>query len=400
MSAAERPGPDWGLEDWLAWQQALHPRAIDLGLDRVRRVWRRLGIGPGDARVVTVAGTNGKGSCVEALQALARAGGRRVGCYSSPHLWHYRERIRIDGQPVTDAQIVAAFQQIEAVRGDVSLSYFEFGTLAALWLFAQQALELWVLEVGLGGRLDAVNLIDADVSVVTSIGLDHAEYLGSDLAGIAREKLAVGRVGRPLWLGRGIPAAPVEDARRQGIEVRLLDSAALPSLRCPKALVADNLQLAVLALQSLQLLPDAAATRHALENLKLPGRCERRSLGEAELILDVAHNREAARHLAEYLQALTPRRPTTMVFAALADKPVEDMTAELDPLADQWLLVPLDSERALSPAQLATRLRGAAPVQCCQSMAQALEQVRKSGGRGVVWGSFLTVALAGELTHG
>ncbi len=399
-----RPGPAWRLDDWLDWQQQLHPRAIDLGLDRVRKVWQKLDLDVRPARIVTVAGTNGKGSCVEALQALALAGGRQVGCYSSPHLWRYNERIRINGHSVGDAEIISAFEQVEAARADVSLSYFEYGTLAALCLFARQTLDLWVLEVGLGGRLDAVNLLDADVAVVTSVGLDHAEYLGSDLAGIAREKLAIGRPGRPLLLGRDLPREAVEDARRAGRQVKMLDETALPaalgSIRWPPGLVTDNLQLAVLALQSLQALPDWPATRRALEQLTLPGRCELRRLEDSELILDVAHNREAAHHLAEYLRTLPPRRPTTMVFAALGDKPVEDMTAELDPLADQWLLVPLDSERALSPAQLAGRLRVSGPVRCCASMAEALDQVRGSRGRGVVWGSFLTVAQAGEMCNG
>ena len=395
------PGDGASLQHWLDWQCRLHPRSIDLGLERIRVVWQQMGVDIGTARVVSIAGTNGKGSCAAALEALTRAGGQRVGCFTSPHLWRYNERIRIDGRCVDDAEIIRAFERIDQARGDVSLSYFEFGTLAALWLFAQARLDLWILEVGLGGRLDAVNLIDADLAIVTSVGLDHAEYLGTDLEQIAAEKLAIGRRDRKLLAGDTVPSEAMERARGQGMHVvplRDLRSQAR-AVPVPPGLLASNVQLAWLAAKELDMLPPAAAMHAALAELRLPGRCERRQWQGLELILDVAHNREAAAHLAEYLRNLPPSRHTCLIFAALADKPVEEMSAELDALADQWLLVPLSDARALSPGELDRRLRGRAPRKACASVSEALQWARRNSQRAVVWGSFLTVAQAGA-EHG
>ena len=195
--------PNPGLSDWLDYQQRVHPRAIELGLDRVRAVWKRLGA-PSPARtVITVGGTNGKGSTVAFLQAMLRADGRRVGAYTSPHLLRYNERVRIDGAEATDAALVAAFERIERARGEVALTYFEYGTLAALVLFADAGLDVALLEVGLGGRLDAVNLIDADAAVVTTVDIDHQDWLGNDRDSIGREKAGVFRAGRPAIIGDG-----------------------------------------------------------------------------------------------------------------------------------------------------------------------------------------------------
>ncbi|MDX9768438.1 MAG: Mur ligase family protein, partial [Ectothiorhodospiraceae bacterium] len=187
----------FGLDDWLAWMESHHPRQIELGLDRIRAVAARLGIAPRGAKVITVGGTNGKGSCVAFLEQLLRVDGRRVGAYTSPHLLRYNERVRIDGQAVADVDLCAAFRAVYAALGDISLTYFEFGTLAALWLLQQQPLDVWVLEVGLGGRLDAVNLIDADVAVITTVDLDHQDWLGPDRETIGREKAGIFR--RDRW---------------------------------------------------------------------------------------------------------------------------------------------------------------------------------------------------------
>jgi len=189
------------LESWLRWQESLHPREIELGLERIRPVYRRLPSLPPAAPVVTVAGTNGKGSCVAVIEAVAVAAGMRVATYTSPHLFRYNERIRVDGQAVDDATLVRAFEAVDEARRGVPLTYFEFGTLAALWIFAAAAPELIVLEVGLGGRLDAVNIIDADVAVLTSVGLDHQAWLGFDRESIGAEKAGIFRTGRPVVLG-------------------------------------------------------------------------------------------------------------------------------------------------------------------------------------------------------
>ena len=176
-----------GLDAWLAYIESRHPRSIDLGLERVREVATRMALGRPAAQVVTVAGTNGKGSTVAFVEAIARAGGWKVGAYTSPHLLRYNERVRIDGEEASDQSLVAAFAAVEASRGDTPLTYFEYGTLAALWLFGRSALDLAVLEVGLGGRLDAVNIVDADVAVVTTVDIDHTDWLGSDREAIGRE---------------------------------------------------------------------------------------------------------------------------------------------------------------------------------------------------------------------
>ena len=197
------------LEQWLAYQQQVHPRDIAMGLDRVGEVARRLGLGRPGRHVAIVAGTNGKGSTVAFIEAMARAAGLRVGAFTSPHLLRYNERIRIDGGDAGDAELVAAFERIEAARGGIALTYFEFGTLAALCLFEAAALDLAILEVGLGGRLDAVNIIDADVAVITTVDLDHQDYLGDDRESIGFEKAGILRAGKPCVLAEKDPPSSV-----------------------------------------------------------------------------------------------------------------------------------------------------------------------------------------------
>ena len=203
------------LEGWLTWQESLNPKTIDLGLERTRQVWQRL-VPPdlSSSTVISIAGTNGKGSTVALFEAIFKQAGYRTGSYTSPHLLRYNERIRLDGEPVEDQQIIDAFQATDEARKDVPLTYFEFGTLAALLVFAREKPEVVLLEVGLGGRLDAVNIIDADVSVVTSIGLDHQEWLGHDRETIGREKAGIFRPGRPaVFSGSDMPASIADQAR-------------------------------------------------------------------------------------------------------------------------------------------------------------------------------------------
>ncbi|OOZ38352.1 bifunctional folylpolyglutamate synthase/dihydrofolate synthase, partial [Solemya elarraichensis gill symbiont] len=197
-----RPSADASLDDWLHYQLQLHTSEIDLGLERIGRVWTRLHPGAPDARIITVAGTNGKGSSVAFLEAILVAAGYRVGAYTSPHLVRYNERIRIDANEASDRDICSAFEQIENARSDTPLTYFEFGTLAAMLLFVQTKVDVIVLEVGLGGRLDAANLFDADGVIITSIGLDHTDWLGDDLEQIAVEKAGVMRPGKPAVIAR------------------------------------------------------------------------------------------------------------------------------------------------------------------------------------------------------
>lgn len=408
------------LAEWLTWMEANHPRQIELGLERVGAVAARLGLGVAGAPVISVAGTNGKGSCVAFLEAISLAAGRRVGCYTSPHLLHYNERVRIDGRPVADDDLCQAFAAIDAARGDISLTYFEYGTLAALWLFARQSLDLWVLEVGLGGRLDAVNLIDADVAVVTSIDLDHQDWLGNDREAIGREKAGIFRSGCPAICADGEPPLALQRcAAALGAQWLPVGSAfvvqagpagwdwsapaidgspgyrnlPLPSLPLPSAAAA------LAALHALGMPVDETAVRRGLQAARLAGRFQRLQRGGVEIVLDVAHNPHAARYLAQRLGA-EPPRPTAALFAVMADKDVAGVIEPLRGHIDSWFLGDLQgNERALPTAALAARLADAGidDVQVFTAIELALDAALTQLGDGtrlLVFGSFFTVAAA------
>lgn len=396
------------LKQWLERLEHRHPRPIDLGLDRVSRVWRALGSPRPAACVIAIGGTNGKGSTVAFAEAAAQALGWRVGAYTSPHLIRYNERIRLDGREAGDQAIVAAFERIEATRGSTSLTYFEFGTLAALLLMAQAspALDLALLEVGLGGRLDAVNIIDADVSVVTTVALDHQEWLGGTRAAIAREKAGIARPGRPLLIGErdaeptliDVTRALGVDARRLGADYdwyfedgkrwfRYRNRAPVPlprMLPLPAPCQWDNAVTALAALASLAdtgALPsehvtaqtavdtrrmqsdrtndvDLAAAATGLINARLPGRLQRLAKSP-EVIVDVGHNPQAASMLAHWLASDEgSARTTRAVFSALADKDIEGIVGPVLPYVRHWHLAGLAdvTPRGLSADALAERL--------------------------------------------
>ena len=321
------------LAQWLAYLEQLHPSAIDMGLDRVREVAQRLGLTRPAPRVVTVTGTNGKGSTCAFLASLLRASGQRVGVYASPHLVRYNERVDVDGTLASDSDLCTAFAAVEAARGEISLTYFEVGTLAAFWLFERARLDVAVLEVGLGGRLDAVNLIDADLALVTSIGLDHAEWLGDTRESVAVEKAGIFRAGKPALCGDLEPPAPlIQAAERLGAPLLLrgeafdlqIESAgwfwrgrdaqgnalALPGL----PLLDLPMENAALALQAYALLdqpwlPEQIAA--ALQATRMTGRLDRRQVERAgetrSVLLDVAHNPHAAEYLARRLAIEPPQ---------------------------------------------------------------------------------------------
>lgn len=407
------------LDQWLAYQQTLHPRGIDLGLDRVSAVAQRLGLARPAPRVVTVGGTNGKGSVVAMLESVLRAADRGVGAYTSPHLLRYNERLRLQGEPVADADWVVAFEAVEAARGPTTLSFFEFGTLAALWLMQRAELDVALLEVGLGGRLDAVNSVDADVAIVTTIGLDHQDYLGSDLDSIGAEKAGIARVGRPLVVGDpDAPAGLLRSAEAIGATVHLADrdfgterldasrwrcrcaeggtlELPLPALDAPA-----QLRNAAAAVQALRLLDPALpheALARGLREVRLAGRLQRLP-GPPETVLDVAHNPQAAAQLAAWLDAQRPVR-TLAVFSALGDKDIGGIAATLGARIDAWFLAGLpDQPRGLAVDALAERVRGALPqanLHRCATVADALATARaaaQASDRVLVFGSFHTVA--------
>ena len=413
------------LEQWLAYQTQVHPQAIDLGLDRLKQVLDRLGWRPPQVPVITVAGTNGKGSVSGYCASIMAAAGYRVGTFTSPHLRDYRERIRVHDRWVSEQELVSAFERIEAARGQVGLTFFEFNTLAALLVFEAAKLDAWVLEIGMGGRLDAVNVVDPDVAVVVSIGLDHQEYLGATLEAIAREKAGIFRRGRPAVLGSLDMPVVVEDTargigaalKRPGSEYTYVREDAawqyrgsrwnLPHLPAP-ALVGDtqyaNAATALAALEEIDMrLPiSAAAVAQGLERVRLVARFQviapARS-GAPTWILDVAHNPAAARVLARNLRDLPSAGRTLAVCGILTDKDAAGVAAELRDCVDVWWCVSTEGERGRSGAALAetVRLEVAAPVQAADSTpagcAAALAHANP-GDRILVFGSFHTVGPA------
>jgi dihydrofolate synthase/folylpolyglutamate synthase len=374
------------LTEWLSYQERVNVHSIELGLDRVREVWQRMGAPRPAPRVITVAGTNGKGSTVALLEAMLAAAGCRVGAFTSPHLLVYNERIRIDGALAEDAALIASFERIEAARGELPLTYFEFGTLAALDLFARAGVDVAVLEVGLGGRLDAVNIIDADVAVITTVDLDHMDWLGPDRDSIGREKAGVARRDRPAIVGQldppaGLLAALAERGARveragldfgvehhaQGWRWRHRDGTAMelphPNLAAPVQYANAAAAIAALHVLDEALSPSAlfAAARTGLHEVRISARLQALG-GEPRLFVDVGHNPQAARALAEWLDG-EPPGAVHAVYGALADKDVAGVLAALGTRIRHWHLAGLDqaTPRGLAGPALAVILREALP---------------------------------------
>jgi len=408
------------LADWLAHAERLHPQAIDMGLDRVRAVLDRLAI-RFEAPVITVAGTNGKGSTCAMLEAIALQAGYRVGLYSKPHLVRFEERCRIGGENVAAEALVPHFAAVEAARGDTTLTYFEFTTLAILRALAAAPLDLVILEVGLGGRLDAVNAVDADVAVITSIDIDHVAYLGPDRESIGWEKAHVMRPGRPaivadplppqrliaygesigadLWLvGRDFNHSGDRQQWSWAGRGRRYHGLAYPALRGANQLL--NASGAIAALEALRpRLPiTAQAVRTGLALVSLPGRFQIVP-GEPTLVLDVAHNPQSVAALAQNLDAMGFFPRTHAVFGAMQDKALEEILARLQPLVDHWYFCDLPTPRAARAEALAALPRPAtagrsvgasthgSPAKALQAAIAAADPVDRI----LVFGSFYTV---------
>ncbi len=403
------------LADWLAHCERLHPVTIDLALDRVSVVRDRLGL-RFDAPVFTVAGTNGKGSTCAMLDAILRAAGYRVGVYTSPHLVHFEERCRVDGEVVTADTLLPHFEAVEAARGDTPLTYFEFTTLVILRRLALAGLDAVVLEVGLGGRLDAVNAIDTDCAVVTSIDLDHMEYLGPDRESIGREKAGIFRTGRPAIVGDPQPPASViERAREIGADLwrfgedfhyrgdrqqwnwagrgRRLNALGYPALRGANQLLNASAVLAALQALRDRLPVPLQAVRQGLATVELAGRFQIVP-GQPTLVLDVAHNPHAAATLAVNLDQMGFYPRTHVVFGAMRDKDVAGIVQRIAPLADAWYLCDLPTGRAASAQELAALLPAQAPRSLHADPSSALHAALEHADptdRILVFGSFYTV---------
>ncbi|MET0280916.1 MAG: bifunctional tetrahydrofolate synthase/dihydrofolate synthase [Steroidobacteraceae bacterium] len=414
MSAAR------SLDDWLRIHETVHGQGIDLGLERVRSVALRMGLLPLPSRSIIVAGTNGKGSTVACLEAVVRAIGLKPGAFTSPHLLRYNERIRVDGAEAGDAELIAAFEAIDAARGQITLTFFEFNALAALHVFRARAVDVAILEVGLGGRLDAVNIVDAEAGIVCSIGLDHADWLGTDIDTIGREKAGVFRQGAiAVMADPDMTGAVQREAERVGarpvvagrdyhwqeeagegwrFSMGPLTLSALPMPALPGRTQLQNAAGALAALSAMGLLSggDASAVARALRQLQLAGRFQIVP-GRVEWILDVAHNEPAARVLAQHLRERATTGRTLCVAGILGDKDIAAVARELAGAVDQWFLCGVDAPRGLSAQQLAARSAVFADAVLAVDVAAGMRlaaAAAQPGDRIVVCGSFLTVAPA------
>ncbi|WP_370584065.1 bifunctional tetrahydrofolate synthase/dihydrofolate synthase [Motiliproteus sp. SC1-56] len=409
------------LSEWLAFIEAVHPVEIELGLARTRAVAEELGLletsGP---KVITVAGTNGKGSTVAYMGAMLKAGGYRFGAYTSPHFLRYNERVQLDGEAVSDALLCEAFSCVEAARDrcNVSLTYFEYGTLAALWIFRQQPLDVVLLEVGLGGRLDAVNVIDPDVAVVTTVSLDHEAWLGADLEQIGLEKAGIFRATAKAVLGDpGLPASVAAKARSLGVEPLVLEQdfgrrkgvedwcfygvdqsnaarsiGAIGEPRLPE----ENAATAIQALLSAGLALSDEAVRTAVSRARLTGRWQECAYHGRKLVLDVAHNPQAAAYLGARLAR--EEGTTRCVLGMLDDKDVRGCIKALAPHVTDWCLASLGVPRGLPATVLLDALQqtdSEALATCHDTVDEALDRAvaeSAAGERILVAGSFFTVA--------
>jgi dihydrofolate synthase/folylpolyglutamate synthase len=417
------------LREWLSWQESLHAKEIELGLERCRAVAERMRIIQPQYATVSVAGTNGKGSSVAMLDSILRAEGYKVGRYTSPHLIRYNERIRVSGEIVDDATICAAFDRIDRARGEISLTYFEFGTLAALDIFSRAGIDVAILEVGMGGRLDAVNLVDADVALIATIDIDHVDFLGPDRESIGREKAGIFRSDRPAVCSDPNPPDSMrEHARDLGTTLSVLGdeygfaigesqwtwwsrSQRLEALPPPHLHGDFQYQNAAGVLRALEALAprcpvSRAAIDEGLREVELAGRFQVFP-GEVTWILDVAHNPQSARVLSETLrQTKWTSGRTHFIVGMLKDKDIGGVFSVLYDLADAWHLVTLTARRGATAEMLEEQLRAHplnGPVAIHASIADAFataSQAARPGDRVLVFGSFLTVAgVADILEH-
>jgi dihydrofolate synthase / folylpolyglutamate synthase len=415
------------LSEWLAHCERLHPKTIDMGLERVHAVARRLDL-RFECPVVTVAGTNGKGSTCAMLEAIALQAGYRTGVYTSPHLVHFEERCRIAGEIVRGEELVPHFAKVEAAREGVTLTYFEFTTLAILSLMAASGLDVAILEVGLGGRLDAVNVVDTDCAIITSIDLDHVEYLGPDRESIGREKAGILREGRPAIVSDPVPPhSVIQYAGALGADLWLLGrdfnfsgdkqqwawagrgrrypGLAYPALRGANQLLNASGVLAAFEALRQRLPVTAQAIRNGLAMVELPGRFQIVP-GQPTLVLDVAHNPHSVAALTANLDAMGFYPTTHAVFGAMGDKELAPMFAKIAPLVDRWYFTDLPTARAASAQDLQQRWqalpgRREVPTSTHTSPEDALRAAvgaAEPADRILVFGSFYTVG--GVLTHG
>ncbi len=411
------------LQDWLTWQQTLHSQKIELGLGRIAAVADALGVLQPGCQVIVVAGTNGKGSVVAILESVYHQAGYRVGSYTSPHLLRYNERIRVDYENIDDQTLCKAFNLVDQARGETSLSYFEFGTLAAMQIFNDMKPDVAIYEVGLGGRLDAVNILANDLAIVSSIGIDHVQWLGSSRESIGFEKAGIFRARRPAICGDAQPPESLlKYARELNCKLYLINqdySYQINTNRCwsfhaskvdwqnlPIPNLYGDVQVsnAATALMGLLSMDDKLpVTRQSIDNglnnINLLGRFQQIT-GSCDIIFDVAHNLDSAKVLAKNLRELRPASYTYAVFAVLEDKDVDGIIESVKVHIDEWFISKLDSDRALNCEDLQQSLKQRCPdcvthsYACVADAYSAAKRHADDTSRIVVFGSFLTVAAA------
>ena len=396
------------LAAWLSYLENLHSKAIDMGLERVSQVAARLDVLKPASFVFTVAGTNGKGTTCRTLEAMLMAAGYKVGVYSSPHLVRYTERVRVQNTELAESAHTASFAEIEAARGDISLTYFEYGTLSALWLFKQAQLDVVILEVGLGGRLDATNIVDPDVAVITSIALDHTDWLGPDRESIGREKAGIFRPGKPAIVGEpDMPHTIADVAQEKGALLQRRDvdwrysvtesgwrfedaAGGLDNLPLPQV-PQPNAATALAALRASGLAVSEQAMRDGIQHAILPGRFQIVS-ESPRLILDVAHNPHAAAYLAGRLKSLPKTGRVLAVIGMLHDKDIGGTLACMESVVDSWYCAPLEGPRGATAEQLMAHLgAGQRFDSVAQAWRAAMADARPED-TVLVCGSFHTVA--------
>ena len=383
------------LDDWLNWQETLMEETIVLGLDRVQIVYDRLFPNGVPFRVITVGGTNGKGSTVSFIDSIYRQSKYKIGRSTSPHLLKYNERYAINGVDVSDKEIINAFELIETKRLEVELTYFEFSTLAALIIFAEANIDLAILEVGLGGRLDSVNVVDSDVSVITNIAIDHTDYLGDTREAIGREKAGIMRTSRPCICGdQDPPQSLLSYAKEIDTPITFVSKGYQDEIGLDGAHQRLNAAVAIKAIESLmdkfplsnQMITDG------IKNARIKARFEKRYIGDKTIILDVAHNPAAVKTLVDTLSE-SPME-TVAIFSALVDKNIIDMVNLASDTIKHWYLVPLSSERAIKSTELKKKFSEPNSTTICDDMNSAIKKSLelKNVERVVIFGSFYTIA--------
>ncbi|HCV92817.1 MAG TPA: bifunctional folylpolyglutamate synthase/dihydrofolate synthase [Gammaproteobacteria bacterium] len=382
------------LDEWLDWQESLHTQEIDLGLERVQKVYRKLFPNGVPFQVITVAGTNGKGSTITFIDSIYQQSDFKIGAFTSPHLIKYNERFSVNGKMASDERICQAFDTIEVLRGNTSLTYFEFSTLAALVIFANEKVAIAVLEIGLGGRLDSVNIVDPNVSVITNIAIDHTDYLGDTREVIGLEKAGIMRNDVSCICGDQNPPTSLQNhADNIGALLTFVNQPYLGKISLQGEHQQYNAALAIEVVNQLQpLFPiDQSQLSQGLEKANILARFQIKILNDKTIVLDVAHNEAAIKVLAETLKS--EKVPTLAIFSALKDKNIELMINAIEFCIDEWLIVPLSVNRAIRIQDLVEKFSLSSKITTCKGMESAIHQAlnTQQHQRVVIFGSFHTV---------